>query len=140
MVGLLVELDLAADGKAFARHMEGRDIEAEEAGKLRFRPEGEFAHARMHAVSADGEGEDVLAAVLEACVNDIAPVIERGKRRAVADVDAHRTRAFGENEDVIDELNELVSAIDFGDRVFTSTTSSPRIPWARRTRPIGQLA
>src|SRR6185312_12464482 len=97
MVGLLVELDLAADGKAFARHMKGRDIKAEETGKLRLGPESQFAHARMHAVGADGEREGILAAILEARVNGIAPLFERGKRRAVADVDAHRPRALGEN-------------------------------------------
>ena len=43
-VGLLIELDRAADREALARRMEAGDVEAEEVGKLRFRPEDEFAH------------------------------------------------------------------------------------------------
>jgi len=77
MVGLLVELDLAPDGESFARHMKGRDIQAEKASELRFRREGQFTHAGMHAVGADDKHEGVLAATLEARIDRVAAVVER---------------------------------------------------------------
>ena len=51
----------------------------------------------MHAVGADDEREVVFAAVVEAHMDGVAAVVERGKRGAVADLDAHLARAFGED-------------------------------------------
>ena len=97
VVRLLVELDLAADGKAAARHVEGGDIEAEEAGKLRLRRRKRArARANAHRRRRPPARKRPRRRV-EADIDRVAAVFERGERRAVADFDANLSRAFGQD-------------------------------------------
>ena len=101
-VGLLVDAGGVVDRKAVARRVKRRHVQAEEAGELPFMTEGQFSHARMHAIGADDKREVVFAAVGKAHMHGVAALFQGLERAGVAHFDTDFVAALG--EDVLEIL------------------------------------